>query len=143
MAATHDFSTLRPRLLTAADFHDRRVGLNGLLYNYGTVFVITVSSLAALVPNIFVAWDGAPVMASVLSGLAAIWVAVERSLSFGERWTFNKELASRYRLILDRLDFLEVYPQPERDQEVRAIMGELVAIRRQEASIPGAATRNV
>ena len=117
-----------------------RVGPDAWYYNGGTVLVLSLTAgVSVLSGKVIplpaeVAW-----LPSVLSAVAGVLVALERSLGFGPRWRFHTQMRAGYRTVNDMIDFYFIIPEDEVDQrkKIRAeIWQSLNALRNRESAIP-------
>src|SRR5580698_1249779 len=79
-------------------FH-RDEGLDATLYNWGVVAALAVTGGATIVGSFAAESSGYLVAAWVgplLSGLATIWVGIDRALQWGPRWMFNRAQWAAY-----------------------------------------------
>ena len=100
---TPNLGDLRTRLENARKEHSPR--LDFWLYNGGTIAALVLTAAATLLSgNTFGhVYAGA---AAVCSALAGVIIAAERTLAFGARWRFHKEMQSAYSSIINKIDFL-------------------------------------
>lgn len=75
----------------------------------------------------------------MLSAAAGLFVALERSLGFGQRWRFHTEMKAGYITVIDMINFYFAIPTEEMAQRVKLraeIWQSLNALRRRESAIP-------
>jgi hypothetical protein len=132
------FNKLRDSISQSIKAH--RTVFDGWLYNGGTVVILlltgAVSVLSGKVVPVNVSFDWLP---AVLSALAGLFVALERSLGFGPRWRFHTEMKAGYRTVSDMIDFYFIIPEEEKEQRTRIrneIWQSLNALRSRESAIP-------
>ncbi len=130
---------LKVRLIAAANLHD--VLADPVMFNGGTILVLLLTTLATLLPSIP---SSTPFTwaAPLCSGLAGLFVAMERALGFGARWRYHREMRFAYESIIDMLDFFPVIPASERPKYIRDIFAALYAVRSRESAIPNAGTHS-
>ncbi len=112
--------------------HDKRG--DGIRFNFGTAFILFATASATLIPTepIWLLW-----CAKVLTGFAALWVALERALNFGARWRYHIEMQSSYQSILDELNFMSLLDERDRNETLQNIRAELRVLRKRASEIPG------
>lgn len=134
-----EIEQIRTRVDRTAARNRWAVGFNGLLYNYGWAAASAASILAGFLgePNPF----GAPTwVGPVLGVFAAIWIAIDRRLSFGERWLFHRAQHQAFAHMQDRLILLAAEPdEASRQRALSALVDDLADARATLARIPGAA----
>jgi hypothetical protein len=126
---------LKGRLIEARDKHN--TSIDAIMFNGSTILVLFLTGAAAFIPALK---DAPGWIASLLAGLAGIFVAMERALGFGARWRYHREMYYAYDSIIDMIEFCPVVPPAEQSKYVRDIFTALYAIRSRESSIPHAGT---
>jgi len=109
------------------------------MYNGGTIVVLTLTALVSILAGKDVLPSEFAWVTSVLSAVAGVLVALERSLGFGPRWRFHAELKAGYKTVNDMITFYFIIPQSDEDQrkKIRAeIWQSLNALRNRESAIP-------
>lgn len=128
------FATLRQQVLSSADEHNKYGSWDALLYNSATIIAIVLTSLAALLP-IEVKY------LKIISGLSAILIVLDRTLSWGARWIYHRQMRQEYLIIEGKISFYENMPGTFTDEEKKKqyleIYSELFNVRRKEVAIPG------
>jgi hypothetical protein len=104
--------SLKERVENSRSRHHGDVVTDQIMYNGGTIVILFATTFATFAPSIITGSTGTGV-AQVLTGLATFLVALLRALSFGERWTYNREMESGYNAILDMIDFYALVPPDE------------------------------
>jgi hypothetical protein len=134
MNYTRPLESLHTFAVKASKHHDKWAGIDGWCYNGGTIVVIFLLFLAALLP----AAAGASLIASkLLAGLGAAWIAADRALQFGPRWRFHTEMRAGYeaaQLSITTFDANEPDAQPEAYRKIKESIDLLIE---RERTIPG------
>jgi hypothetical protein len=132
---TYNFLELRKEISESVKEHNKYGGWDGLIYNSTTVLAIVMTSLAALLPNLGVFY------LKIISGIAAMLIAIDRALNWGARWIYHRQMRHEYLVILAKISFYENMPENFTDEEKKAhfmeIYTELYNTRRKEVSMPG------
>lgn len=134
-----ELGAVKKRIETSIVEHKRYQSLDGLTFNGMTLFVLGATTATTLL-----AGDAEFVtIVRILSGLATLFIAVERTLAYGERWRFHREMRHGYVGILNKLAFYEVAPTtytPEQKVKlIEQVFADLRALGMKEAEIPGSA----
>lgn len=117
-----------------------RTGVDGWLYNGGTVVTLLLTASVSVLSgkvfpdDMFALW-----LPSVLSAAAGLFVALERSLGFGQRWRFHTEMKAGYITVIDMINFYFAIPDDEKEQRLKLraeIWQSLNALRSRESAIP-------
>lgn len=130
------------KLLDSIDesIKSHRTGFDGLMYNGGTVFILSLTAaVSVLSGKVIDLGDDSNWIPPVLSAVAGLFVALERSLGFGPRWRFHVEMKAGYKTVKDMIHFYFVIPDDEKDQKVRVrneIWQSLHALRSRESALP-------
>lgn len=129
-----DFSKLRDEITISAGEHSKYGGWDGIVYNSTTIVTIIMTSLAALL-------DVDVFYLKIISGIAAILIAIDRVLNWGARWVYHRQMRHEYLIILAKISFYENMPENFSDEEKKKyyeeIYTELYNIRRKEILMPG------
>lgn len=129
------FSALQLLIKERIDSHDKYETIDGMTYNTLTIFAISLASIATFIP------DGVPQIIKALSGLSALLIALERSLSVGGRWIHHKRLKHEYLVVEAMISNYINYPVPLSTEEEVNIYEEIhnkfYQLLRQETEIPG------
>ena len=131
------FEPLRESIKESIRSH--KTGLDAWMYNGGTIVVLVLTALVSILAGKDVLPSEYFWITSVLSAIAGVLVALERSLGFGQRWRFHAELKSGYKTVLDMISFYFVISHEDADQKkkIRAeIWQSLNALRNRESAIP-------
>lgn len=116
--------------------HETQQGFDAILYNGSVIFAIAFSSAATFLSE---EWHFA---AKILSALTAIIIAIDRSLAFGARWIYHRQMRHDYLAILDRITLAEagndLFDDSEKKKYFMLIFDDLFALRKRESVIPGA-----
>jgi hypothetical protein len=132
------FDKLRESISQSIKAH--RTGFDGWMYNGGTVVILLLTgAVSVLSGKVVLVGDSFQWLPAVLSALAGLFVALERSLGFGPRWRFHTEMKAGYRTVSDMIDFYFIIPEEEKDQRTRIrneIWQSLNALRSRESAIP-------
>ena len=116
-----------------------RTFTDGCLYNGGTVVVLFLTAGVSVLTGKVIDLGGYSWLPTVLSAVAGIFVALERSLGFGPRWRFHTEMKAGYKTVSDMIDYYYVVPQDEKEQRAKIrveIWQSLSALRSRESAIP-------
>src|SRR5689334_7189341 len=119
--------TLKIRLTAARKEHESG---DAWYYNGGTFLVLLFTSAASLMPSIAEDYPRLIVTGQILAAAAAILVGTERSLSFGARWRYHREMKSAYDSLLDMLEYIPILPESERNKYLAEFWEELKLVRR-------------
>lgn len=134
MDTNYDFKSLRADVSKSVDEHNSYGGWDGTLYNASTILSITLAALASLLPI-----DSKYL--KILSGMAAIIIAIDRSLNWGARWLYHRHMRHGYLNILAKITFFENLPSVFTDEErkiyFREIFTDLYTLRQKETEMPG------
>lgn len=126
-----DYKQIKERLEKSVKEH--AAVWDGWVFNGGIILTLCLTAAAAMCSAYSRSLAGA-----VLSAVAGVFVAIERSLSFGARWRFHEELRNGYRSIIDMIDFATLMPEgPEKQKYNKDIWTALYALRSRESAIPG------
>ena len=131
------FNKLRESIADSIRSHHTR--LDGALYNGGTVLILLLTGAVSVLSGKVVPLDSHQWLPSVLSAIAGLFVALERSLGFGPRWRFHTEMKAGYKTVSDMIDFYFIIPDEEREQKAKIrneIWQSLNALRSRESAIP-------
>lgn len=134
---TEAFEPLRASIRESIKGH--RTGLDAWMYNGGTILILVLTALVSILTGKDVLPSNYSWVPSVLSAIAGVLVALERSLGFGPRWRFHAELKAGYKTVLDMISFYFVIPDSDVDQKknIRAeVWQSLNALRNRESAIP-------
>jgi hypothetical protein len=115
--------------------HRTDIRIDSWFYNGGTIVIVTSTTLATVFPSILptpYAW-----IAQILTAVATILVALQRTLSAAERYTFHREMLSGYRSVADAIDTFDLVPADKQQAYTEQIRRDLLALRRREAGLPG------
>jgi len=119
---------------------DHQPGLDGWLYNAGTVVTLMLTAVVSVISgNVFTLDEDYRWLPSALSAAVGLLVALERSLGFGPRWRFHTEMRTGYTTVIDMIQFYFAIPvdQAEQRTKMRAeIWQSLNALRSRESAIP-------
>lgn len=129
---------IRIRVEQEAGKNGSAAAFNNALYNYGWVVASACSILAGFLGETDALslpdWVG-PIMGMV----AAIWIAIDKRLSFGDRWKFHRGLAQSYAGLTDRLILLVDESDPGKQREgLEQVVADLKTVRTESRNIPGA-----
>lgn len=131
------FEPLRESIRESIKSH--RTGPDAWMYNGGTIVVLVLTAAVSVLAGRDVLPSDYSWLPSVLSAIAGVLVALERSLGFGPRWRFHAELKAGYKTVLDMISFYFVIPPDDHDQKkkIRAeVWQSLNALRNRESAIP-------
>lgn len=131
------FDKLRESIADSIQNH--HTGLDGALYNGGTLLILVLTGAVSVLSGKVVQLDSHQWLPSVLSAVAGLFVALERSLGFGPRWRFHTEMKAGYKTVSDMIDFYFIIPDEEREQKAKIrneIWQSLNALRSRESAIP-------
>jgi hypothetical protein len=131
------FEPLRHSIAESIKGH--RTGPDAWMYNGGTVVVLILTAFVSVLTGKDFLPTQLSWLPSVLSAVAGVLVALERSLGFGPRWRFHSELKAGYKTVNDMITFYFVIPTSDEDQrkKIRAeIWQSLNALRNRESAIP-------
>jgi hypothetical protein len=99
------------------------------------VAAIVFTSTATLLPESFFTTG------KILTGIAVIIITLDRSLNWGARWLYHRQLRHKYLNISARISFFEnldsVYSVDEKKKYFQLIYDDLFSLRREEFSVPG------
>ena len=134
---TYNFLELRKEINDSIAEHNKYGGWDGVIYNSTTILAIVMTSLAALLPiDVF--------YLKIISGIAAMLIAVDRALNWGARWIYHRQMRHEYLIILAKISFYENMPKNFTEDEIKTyfmeIYTELYNTRRKEVSMPGVKT---
>jgi hypothetical protein len=110
--------------------------LDSVLYNGGVVFTLLCTGAATILgakgvdPTL--AW-----LPPLLTGLATIWVGIDRALQFGPRWTHHRTVNASFDTLNLRLQTLSALPEEARAAELAAIRNSLVELPGMQKVLPG------
>jgi hypothetical protein len=133
-----DWAKVREKLAEAISEHN--TALDAFMYNGGTVLVLVFTAAAGILPSVLGKDSSLSWLPQALAALAGLLVALERSLSFGQRWTYHIEMKAGYRWIDDMISFYECLPDDQKPKYLADIWNDLYALRRRDSKIPGVAT---
>ncbi|MFT3721734.1 hypothetical protein [Pseudorhodoferax sp.] len=113
--------------------------VDGWLYNGGVVFTLLCTGIATIIGAVNNVQDPTiPLwVAPLLSGLATIWVGIDRALQFGLRWRFHRSISAAHQSILNRIVSLDLLPAEERADELKVIRDALVNLPNMDPNVPG------
>ncbi len=114
-------------------------GLDGWMYNGGTILILVLTAAVSILSGNVIDIQSFKWLPSVLSALAGLFVALERSLGFGPRWRFHTEMKAGYQTVRDLIDYYFIIPEDEKDQKARIrseIWQSLNALRSRESALP-------
>lgn len=109
---------------------------DGFLYNGGVMFTLLCTGAATILgakgidPGL--AW-----LPPLLTGLATIWVGIDRALQFGPRWTHHRTYNASIDTLIIRLQTLNALPEESRQVELAAIRNLLVELPGMQKVLPG------
>jgi hypothetical protein len=131
----YNFSKLREEINVSVSEHNKFSGWDSTIYNATTILAIILTSAAALFPT------ADPYYLKIMSGIAAILIAIDRALNWGGRWIYNRQMRHEYLIILAKISFYENMPKNFTEEEIKMyymeIYTELYNTRRKEVSMPG------
>lgn len=111
----YNFTELRKEINDSVAEHKKYGGWDGFIYNSTTILAIVMTSLAALLPiDIF--------YLKIISGIAAMLIAIDRTLNWGARWIYHRQMRHEYLIILAKISFYENMPQNFTDEEKKLII---------------------
>lgn len=117
-----------------------RTAVDSWLYNGGTVVTLLLTAaVSVLSGKVFDDGTFPDWLPSILSAAAGLLVALERSLGFGQRWSFHTEMKAGYITVIDMINFYFAIPSEEKDQRLKLraeIWQSLNALRSRESAIP-------
>lgn len=112
--------------------------LDGLLYNGGVVFTLICTGTATIGGAFNAAGTTIPVWwAPLLSGLATIWVGIDRALQFGPRWLNQRALNARCASLRYRITTLSMLPKEKQQTELEEIRKAIVELPLHGVAVPG------
>ncbi len=85
---------------------EHQTGLDGFGYNGLTELSLVCSGFASVAAS----WDDYGTSVSIASAVAALCIAIERSLGLGARWRFHTEMKNAYRSLQDGISFHAALP---------------------------------
>ena len=131
----YNFQELKKQVNASVKEHSTHQLWDSILYN-GSVIIAIVASAAAT----FLI-DDTPYIAKILTALTAIVIAIDRSLNWGGRWIYQRQMRHEYLLILARISLVENigagFTEEERKKYFLLIFDDLFALQRRESMIPG------
>lgn len=131
----YNLADLKTQVNDSVAEHSRHQTWDSILYNGSVIIAIVASSAATFLI------DDAPQIAKVLSAIAAIVIAIDRSLNWGARWIYQRQMRHEYLLILARINLVENiganFTEEEKKKYFLLIFDDLIALRRRESMIPG------
>lgn len=131
------FESLKSQLRENVAEHKRYQGVDAMYYNGITAVVLLATTATTLIP-IDTQW--APLL-KILTGLATFLIALERTLDFGARWRYHREMRHGYLAVLAKINFYENLPgefgAEERKRYYAEIYADLFSLGRREGEIPG------
>lgn len=130
----YNFDTIKKQISDSINEHNRTQTLDAILYNGAVFLAITATSSAAMFANNLG-------LAKILSGIGALLVALERALSWGGRWRYERQMRNNYLVIQAKINFFENLPSTFSDEEKKKIFqevySELYDLRKREGDKPG------
>lgn len=131
-----DITGLKADLEKSVNEHSTTV--DAFLYNGGTVAILLATTVATLIPGNHA---NLILLAKILTGFAAFWIALERTLNFGSRWRFHLELKHGYQKVLSKIARYEHSPHDTTTETNNKfyleIWDEYDALQTKESLIPG------
>lgn len=131
---------LKTQVKSNAREHERYQGLDGVTYNGSTIIVLLATTTTTLLPTDHT-WE--VVLVKCLSALATFLIALERTLNYGERWRYHREMRHGYLGILQKLVFYENmgegYSVDAKKEYLERVYFDLNALALREGQIPGVA----
>ncbi len=121
-----DLKDLKRQIIESVKEHSTHQKWDSFLYNASVIIAIILSAGASFMV------DYHQDLAKILSALAAIVIAIDRSLNWGARWIFQRQMRQAYLSILARIDLVENLGQGFTDEEKKryflSIFDELLAL---------------
>ena len=115
--------------------HNKYGTLDGWIYNGSTIVAIILSSVASFFA------DELEGYLKLLTGVTAIIIALDRSLNWGKRWLFHRQMKNEYLIIKAKISFYQGMPEglkAEDDFEAyKDIYNHTYRVRLQEVKMPG------
>jgi uncharacterized protein len=127
-------ASLKSQVQRSLGEHKRSMLIDSWFYNGGTVAIVIATTLATLVPSIAPAYV---IVGQILTGLATILVALQRTLGAAERYTFHRQMLAGYRVIDDYITEYPLVLATDQPALLVQIRQDLLALRRREAGLPG------
>lgn len=131
----YNFVELRKQVNESISEHNGNQSLDGFLYNASVIAAILCSSIASLLVDTFPSW------AKGLSLATAVIVAIDRTLNWGARWIYHRQMRHEYLLVLARIDLVENasdnFTEDEKKKYFMLVFDDLFALRKKESLIPG------
>lgn len=130
-----ELNELKEQVRESVNEHSSSQTIDGLWYNSSVIAAILSSSFATFLI------DDCPFVAKILTALSAIIIAIDRSLNWGARWVYHRQMRHEYLLILARINLVENlgdnYSEDEKKKYFLLIFDDLFTIRKRESLIPG------
>ena len=135
----NNFDTIKKQIADSINDHNRTQTLDAILYNGAIFLAITSTSSAAMfAENLH--------LVKILSGIGALLIALERALSWGGRWRYERQMRNNYLIIQAKINFFENLPPSFSDEEKKKIFQEVYAdlyeLRKLEGNKPGSGSQN-
>lgn len=130
------FADIKARLQKSIDEH--KTFTDGFWYNALTAISLCLSTFASAFAR-----DAAfATYVSLASAVAALCIALERSLGLGARWRFHTEMKNAYRTLQDGISFYRVLPEDRKPNFINDWWARLIALRNREGQIPNSGGSN-
>ncbi|MDJ1473544.1 hypothetical protein [Xanthocytophaga flava] len=134
---SNNFDSLKEQIKESIQEHKYHQSLDAYTYNTSVLVAITATTVATLLPpTIDYIW-----FVKILSGIAALLIALDRSLNWGARWLYHRTMRHEYLIIEAKISFYENITQDlsseEKHKYYLEIYNDLYTLRRREAYVPG------
>lgn len=110
--------------------------LDGVLYNGGVVLTLFCTGAATILGAKGVSPDLVWV-APFLTGLATIFVGIDRALQFGPRWMHHVTFDAAVEMLIIRVQTINALPEDARPAEITAIRNSFVELPGMKKVLPG------
>jgi hypothetical protein len=136
---SQNFDPIKDQIAKSIKEHNQTQTIDAILYNGAIILAIAATSSAAIFANCLKP-------AKILSGIGALLIALERALSWGGRWRYERQMRNNYLIIQAKINFYENLPPTFSEDEKKKIYlevySDLYDLRKREADKPGSGSQS-
>jgi len=134
-----NFDQLKADINSGVKEHEKHQTWDAYAYNSFAILAIIFTSLAAVFPIGDNTW-----VIRAFAGVGAILISLEKSLHFGSRWVYHREMRHGYLVVSSKIYFYENMPEGFTDGEKKKIYTEIFQeyyrLKIKEGDVPGVQT---